>query len=439
MPGPAETSGASQGDEAPRAQIPKKDPAALPAPAPAAALEGLFFQPEDVPELSLAPGVALMTADPRDKSAGLSAGEKQAVRESFCQAYIEGLLQDAGLAGVLGGDRVHGWPPDSPAAWVQNWRAKEPFPNSWGLASLILALGSIEGGQVSLVSGAILDQYGKIRGVGKPNGVLGYGRPLGNPFFAKGFAAQWFDAGLFLVRPQGDVLFIPAGESAVIASPRAEEEETAAQEPAKAAAGEQAEAPPIQREPLSEAALTAALPDAQAPAGLGAYTGGGLGEEALRPVFHDAWRAAALRRLEEPAVFSPDGPVYQVDLREYPWYLATGKRSIAIEGLYIQSFNQGKEVLILAESPGLPRRARFLGGPFLEALENAESGRIGGAEALSAEAWHIPLAAAGWPAKLLRGLAVYGLPLSDPLPRLREGVFVESQRFSKGWIFLGKR
>ena len=40
----------------------------------------------------------------------------------------------------------------------------------------------------------------------------------------------------------------------------------------------------------------------------------------------------------------------------------------------------------------------------------------------------------GWFRDFARGLALYGIPLTDPLPRQEEGVYRQAQRFSRGWM-----
>jgi hypothetical protein len=39
---------------------------------------------------------------------------------------------------------------------------------------------------------------------------------------------------------------------------------------------------------------------------------------------------------------------------------------------------------------------------------------------------------------LLRGLSVYGIPLTDPMPKNDGDILVEAQRFSSGWM-IGRR
>jgi hypothetical protein len=41
-----------------------------------------------------------------------------------------------------------------------------------------------------------------------------------------------------------------------------------------------------------------------------------------------------------------------------------------------------------------------------------------------------------WFGALLRGLARYGIPLSDEVPRYGDGVYRPAQRFSRGWMIL---
>jgi hypothetical protein len=156
-----------------------------------------------------APGVGIFTRDPRDPALKLDAEERERISLSFRRAYAEALSRGLPLEGVLGGDRVHAWPADSPLAWVQNWKSAEAYPNSWGIPSLVLAIRGIEAAEVFIVRGAILDAYGKSGGLGGANGVAGYGPPLSGEFpYGEGLA-QRFGRGLIATDASGRSAFIP--------------------------------------------------------------------------------------------------------------------------------------------------------------------------------------------------------------------------------------
>jgi hypothetical protein len=177
---------------------------------------------EDLPALfpvfEAAPGAGIFTQDPRDPALKLDAEERERISLSFRRAYAEALSRGLPLEGVLGGDRVHAWPADSPLAWVQNWKSAESYPNSWGLPGLVLAIRGIEAKEVFIVRGPILDAYGKSGGIGGANGVAGYGPPLSDEFpydgendspdAARGIA-QCFGKGLIKVDASGQAAFIP--------------------------------------------------------------------------------------------------------------------------------------------------------------------------------------------------------------------------------------
>jgi hypothetical protein len=126
----------------------------------------------------------------------------------------------------------------------------------------------------------------------------------------------------------------------------------------------------------------------------------------------------------------PDAPVEYSPLASWP--VAPGKGA---SGLYSQSFNQAAAILALPEIGGLPLGAFLLEGPFLDALLAAGAERLPGAESLQALE---PLATARAPLTqaLLQGLALYGLPLTESLPRKDKETasYREAQRFSQGWM-----
>ena len=116
-----------------------------------------------------------------------------------------------------------------------------------------------------------------------------------------------------------------------------------------------------------------------------------------------------------------------------PWGLPLGGEHI--KGLYVQTFNQRKILLLLPLAPGLPLHARFVTSPFLDILLFPERYSVRGTanlQALDVQSGE----GDGFMSRLVRGLALYGLPLSDPLPRRidQNSPWQEAQRFSRGWL-----
>ncbi|GHV47095.1 hypothetical protein AGMMS49546_36320 [Spirochaetia bacterium] len=370
-------------------------------------------------------GVGTITREQRDLGAGLSPADKASLSAAFRDAYMEGLLRGLPLDGVLGGDHVHGWPIESPATWVQNWRSSEQYPNSWGIPSLILAIRGLSGGRVFIIHGAILDAYGKSSGLGGANGAAGYGAPRGEEYRRGDGIAQRFDFGLLVIDGSGKVIFL------------------------------QEEAPST-KEPI--------------PGGVGllsSASAGISGADEAGSAFRSAWMSAVDRNF--PALPN-DGPVYHLDFSAFPWTLTGGSMgNLVLKGLYYQTFGEGKALFLLGESPAEPapespgpRTARVLTGPFLDALmtavppnggqvnqfqsANDPTGRmtahdrlLPGAEALAADplpAGFTPEENAAFARALLGGIARYGFPLSDAVPQKTDSgqAWTEAQRFTRGWM-----
>ena len=166
----------------------------------------MVFIPREFPSLEIMPGVGFITGDRRDRAASLTEKEKADLSDSFRAAYADGLLQEAPLAGVLGGDFVHNWPANNPLGWVQNWSTAIPEENSWRSPSLVLAIRGFMAetdDRVFIVQGKMLDQYGKNDGINRANGNTGYGSPLGNQFLYEGKVAQRFESGLITIDREG--------------------------------------------------------------------------------------------------------------------------------------------------------------------------------------------------------------------------------------------
>ncbi|MDR2402921.1 MAG: hypothetical protein LBD78_02715 [Spirochaetaceae bacterium] len=366
----------------------------------------LRFIPAPVPQLRLPPGVGIIRREPGSPEPPSREAVPQDLEESFKTGYIEALLRDTPLAGVLGGDFVHGWPPEKPAAWVQNWRSAEPQPNSWGLPSLILGLRGIAGDRVFAVTGPILDAYGRGEGLNGANGVAGYGAPRGDPFpLGTGFA-QRFDLGLFILEAPEKTVFIPGeAPSAVL--------------PCPPQTGSFPEGSPTERERIGEAFRSAwrIVIDTQ-----------------YRPPEDPAAAQGSPAETPEQTPLRPDGEVVYYPFRVIP---QAGGGELPVGGVYVQLFEEASIVFLLADSPALPFRVRVIRHPFTEALLASGRSRLPGAENL------MPVEFTGmreddttWFSALLQGLALYGIPLTDELPHYGDGAYRRAQRFSRGWMIL---
>jgi hypothetical protein len=343
--------------------------------------QGFRFRPEPVPVLEIPPGVGMLSEYP-------SADSSDPVPAAFHEAYAEALLCGLPLEGVLGGDRVHLWPGDDPQGRIQNWTSGADEANSWGFPGLVLAIGGAgdpdESYKVYTVSGRILDRYGQSPGPNIGNGVAGYGHPLGEVFFRNGAAVQDFSKGSIAVDKTGTI-FIPSAGSAL------------------AGPGPEPSARGSSREDFS----------------------------GLAPEIAAAFSVAVKAVLGEKSAERSDGPVIGVVFSD-PWIVAGP--GIPISGVYIKSYDAGESIFVFVNAPALPKRARFLTGPFLTILLRSGN-RLPGAEN---ESYTAPVSGAGSPymKALLEGFSLYGVPLSDrrAVESDEPGTFQEAQRFSKGWI-----
>ncbi|GHV75869.1 hypothetical protein AGMMS49942_06900 [Spirochaetia bacterium] len=351
---------------------------------------GMEFIPTPLSWPAIAPGVGMVTRERADPLTKLGEAEINALTESFRTAYIEERFRNPSLDGVLGGDFIHSWPTTAPLGRVQNWRDRDPSlaetPNTWGIPSLILAIRSMEGNRVFTVRGAILNIYGKSAGRSGANGIAGYGAPEGDEFRYKGGIAQRFEYGLIYVGPDGKGGFIPG------AAPAALE----------------------------------ALPE----------TLGGTSTEAD---FREAWKRGRNSGLPP---LNADGPALRLDFTGTPWEIpvdTAAAGTIPIRALYYQSFNRGSVLFLLAQVPDF--HTRIIAGPFLDAFLSGRDHPLPGADA---PPLFIPQPGvpglrpedAPFHEAVLRGLARYGLPLTDAVPS-GEGngsPFRETQRFSQGWM-----
>jgi hypothetical protein len=350
----------------------------------------LNYTSASMPALSAAPGVGVVTMERRDRGSALSASEREALADSFKSAYVDGILRGQPITGVLGGDQVHGWPENSPSGWVQNWQTSEPKNNSWGIPSIILAVQSIEiltemaQDRVFMVQGGVLDYYGKSSGIGGANGDRGYGSPRGEEFYYNGSIAQRFEQGLILVDWEGKGSFFP-------------------------------EPPPSD--------------GLEAPDAVGAFSSFPPSyHDAVRDAFLTAWKMALDRNIE---TMVPDGKGIYLPFSNNPWGIPGG----AVRGLYIQTFNKRTCLLVLPDTLALPRHARFITAPFLDALLFPDD-PLPGSEGL--EGLNINFSGGDeFFKRFMRGIALYGLPLSDPLPKRQDDPsrpWLETQRFSRGWL-----
>ncbi|MDR2303900.1 MAG: hypothetical protein LBE10_04875 [Treponema sp.] len=348
----------------------------------------LRFGPAETVSFEIPPGVGLP-----DPESGDSADSE--LNRSFREAYLEGLFRDLPLAGVLGGDLVHSWPPQSPAAWVQNWRGTGEIPNSWGIPSLILAVQSFSGSQAFIVQGILMDAYGRSAGIGRANGAMGYGAPLGEDFLYEGQAAQRFEKGLLIVEAlggdgrAGKIRFDPA------------------------------ELPPP-------------------PEMLGVFEEG-LEGDPVSEACRAAWPLIFDKLASPSGVVKVDAPGSVFLFSAAPWQLPLDEAGrLSVRWIYMQSLAEGRGLLFLTDysvtgtggtviEAGL--RARLLVSPFLDALIAEEA--LPGSPAPS----NPPGKSGGKQFdRLFEGLARYGIPLSNPLFRAEGGSYIEAQRFSRGWI-----
>jgi len=359
----------------------------------------LFFVSQSLPDLNIPVEVGGRTENPED--------ETGIIPDAFREAYREALLRGVELTGVLGSDWVNPWPAAEPLSWSQNWENAERTPNSWGLENLVLALGNYHAlsepektrSLVFCVHEPVLDMFGKSAGYSRANGVSGYGIPLGDVFYSNGAAVQRFGRGRMIISPEGnrfsfeDDLFEHMLET--LDSQKIEAE----------------------------------------------FKGRNIPPE-VSNAFIYAW-AFVFSEKEGTS----DGPVVKVAFSK-PWILETEKEKISINGFYYKSYNNHHDILVLADGPQLPVRAHFLSGSFLKAILSGR--RLSGLE--SAKKLGTP-SGTGLGRSLAEGFAIYGLPLSDPLPlsisklqkispdslnNMREDsegmLFLEAQRFSRGWI-----
>ena len=366
----------------------------------------LFFISQALPDMDIPAEVGGRSENPED--------ETGIIRNAFRDAYAEALLRDLNLIGVLGSDRVNPWPETAPESWSQNWTNEESFPNSWGIDNLVLALGKFEPlaelsekenafAYVFSIHGPILDMYGKSAGYHRANGITGYGIPLGEVFYQNGSAVQRFSRGRMIIAPEGS-RFSFEDDFFSFTIENLEQEE-------------------IDRE----------------------FGGRNIPLD-VSNAFIYTW-AFFISDKESTS----DGPIVKVSFSK-PWNIEAGEGFITINGFYYKSYNKSHDVLVLIDSEHLPLRAHYLYGSFLKAiLSNKPLHGMGTQKKLGSGT------GTGLGRSLADGFAIYGPPLSDPLPlpvsKIRELspksfndleindnpsdlLFMEAQRFARGWIVI---
>ncbi|MDR2314140.1 MAG: hypothetical protein LBE02_06365 [Spirochaetaceae bacterium] len=350
----------------------------------------LYFVPQILPNLTVPSDAGARSEDPTEESGEL--------RRAFQEAYVEALIRGLPLRGVLGSDRVNPWPERTPEGWTQNWASSDTEMNSWGIPGLVLALRDYNGpagSPVYSVFGRVLHQYGISAGINRANGAAGYGIPLEELGFSQGAAVQRFSRGIIQIDREGS-RFIPQAASV----------------PFEYLSSEQ---------------------------GRGEFTGRDIPPE-VSTAFAFAFISNSLLPGRD---WTSDGPVVKAAF-PVPWVLKTQGEDLSLTGIYVKSYNRGKDILVVVEGPLLPVRAHRLSDPVLSVLtarlrlpglerENV-LGRAGGGTALVQS--------------LAGGFAIYGPPLSDVLPwpldeedlegKNSEGapLFKEAQRFGRGWIIV---
>jgi hypothetical protein len=258
--------------------------------------------------------------------------------------------------------------------------------NSWGLPSLVLAVRGLDAEpkiqeRVFIVSGKLLDHYGKSGGINGANGNAGYGSPRGYEFLHEGKLAQRFDFGLITIDAEGKGAFSPENP------------------------------PSLEFDPALESAVH----------------NSGIGTARVFPEnVAAAFLTARKMALDRGITMAPDSPGQYLSFSGARWDFPGGE---TVRGLYFQSFNSGGIVLVLPDSRLLPPYPRIIAPPFIDALL-APSKTLSGGESLKA----LDIQFSGgddFSHRIMKGLALYGIPLTDP-------VFInpgeERQRFSRGWI-----
>ena len=356
-----------------------------------AAPSELIFLPGSFPSLEIAMGVGFITRDLGDLTSTLDNWEKTAITASYRRGYVDYLLRDAPLDGVLGGDLVHSWPRNDPSGWVQNWRSSAPENNSFGLPNLILAIQGRSADRVFIVQSRIMDQYGKSSGLRGANGKMGYGAPRGYEFFYDGKIAQRFDLGLISVDTEGRGSFLPEDPPSLEFSPSPD-------------IGVFINADSLSKMPI---------------------------QKDLQAAFIEVCVMALDQGIKSMV---PDGEGQYLPITGGSWDFPDGEN---LKGIYFQSFNRQSILLVLPDSSLLPPYPRFIAPPFIDVLLHSSDYSLLGAQYLKA----MDIKYSGGDAlahSLMKGLSYYGVPLTDPVAvKGGEGSsspWQAAQRFSRGWL-----
>lgn len=288
-----------------------------------AAAQGISFRPESATLPSLPSGIGAVSSD---LAAQLSPEARRSIEESFRDAYLDAVFRGDAIEGVLGGDRVHGWPSVRPAAYAQNWRSSTPGSNSWGLNALVLAVHPLKGERAFVVRGAVLDFYGQGKGVGSANGIAGYGAPLSDEFPYAGGVAQRFELGLIAIASDGSTAFLTEQPGSLSVSP------------------------------------------GESVGSLAAASSGVIDADNAAAAFRSSWIAAVDRGVP-PA--EADGPARSVSvpvIADQGADSGTGgpKEVARVVSALVQTYGNSAWALVLPVGKGIGKRARLLAPPFLD-------------------------------------------------------------------------
>ena len=357
--------------------------------------EELSFIFQALPDITIPSGVGMTSDIPAEDAAIYNT----VLENAFKEAYLQALFQGLELTGIMGSDYANPWPRNEPLSWIQNWliteNSQDNMTNSWGIPNLVLALGryynpsgrEINNTMIFTVSGIILDMYGRSAGYNRANGVVGYGYPLEDVYFFRGAAVQRFNRGRMIINREGSRFSFQAD--------------------------------------IMNSLLVNLNPEEK-----NRQFGGNNIPEEVTNAFAHSWAFIFSEQDGES-----DSPLIRVAFSR-PWIIYAGLEQIIINGFYYKSYNRGNDILVLTDSPQLPRRAYYLGGSILQLILSRRR--------LPGILMERPLGSAagsgGLGRSLAEGFAIYGPPLSNPLPRLNESeensqaLFQEAQRFARGWI-----
>lgn len=346
--------------------------------------DGMYWHDEALPEIFAMPdAVGLISS-----GAILNAEQRIALQKLFRSCYFDALVNGLPVKSVLGLDTPHPWPSKNPLTWVQNWQSADYYPNSWGIPNLVLAVLSNAEDEVLTVHGPFLDFYGLSRGKDAANGAAGYGTPCSDVYYYKDPAspflksAQRFEYGVFILEDQNKITFVKEDPPSLKYSPDAN------------VGIFENENPPLP----------------------------------VKKYFVKAWKNF-VNKYGKPIV--SDGNVQYIDLSNENWMPFLNSK---LRGLYVQFFEAGAYAAVLGvyENDAVNEyamRCHILQIQFLETL--IRNARISGAETL--RPWTMPHIADKRTEYLMRGLCLYGIPMTDIMSASSGTELV--MRFSKGKMF----